>query len=249
MTKIKIFIGYAREDFAEAKRMYDYLKTLEGVEPWLDKMDLLPGADWEEEIHIEISQSRFVMLMLSTNSVNKEGYVQKEAQVVLDRLKYFPPGEIFVIPVRLNHCWPRYRVLRKLNWVDLFVDWEIGCEQIQRLLSLERKKLIEMGQDASSVRSKNTLPVQATQIQKILPQDLLQDLKGYAEWLWEREYLPAKRFSKQIKQVTGFWTKQTKGKWLSKMMQLGALEMVEGEMVWTDLGIAILELLLEGVDS
>ena len=46
---IPVFISYAREDFAKAKRLYEDLKEARII-PWLDKESLLPGQQWKTAI-------------------------------------------------------------------------------------------------------------------------------------------------------------------------------------------------------
>ncbi len=48
-SNIKVFISYAKEDYETALKLYNDLKQV-GVTPWLDKKDLLPGANWENRI-------------------------------------------------------------------------------------------------------------------------------------------------------------------------------------------------------
>lgn len=127
---MQIFISYAREDSNEAIKLYNSLSNVEGLEPWLDKEKLLPGADWELEINNAMENSKYILLLLSSKSVDKEGYVQKEIYNALERLKHFPPGKIFVIPARIDNCVPRHPQLRKLQWVDLYPNWGEGVVKI-----------------------------------------------------------------------------------------------------------------------
>ncbi len=41
--EIKVYISYAHEDYEIAKRLYDDLKDLPNVKPWLDDEDIIPG--------------------------------------------------------------------------------------------------------------------------------------------------------------------------------------------------------------
>ena len=143
MSLLKVFICYAREDMKAAERLYESLKLSPNVSPWLDVYDLLPGVNWEEEISSAIESSRFVILVLSTNSVNKYGYFQAEIREVLKRYSLFPPGEIFLLPVRINKCTPKQKELKKLQWVDLFSNWAEGIEKIEKVILLERDKILE----------------------------------------------------------------------------------------------------------
>ena len=82
MTK-NIFISYAKEDISTAERLYNDLKAYR-IAPWLDAHDLLPGQNWENQIESVISQCSYFLLLLSNNSVSKEGHVQKEIRLALD---------------------------------------------------------------------------------------------------------------------------------------------------------------------
>ena len=54
----RVFISYAREDYATAKRLFDDMARL-AVEPWLDRECMLPGQRWESEIRKAVRESRF----------------------------------------------------------------------------------------------------------------------------------------------------------------------------------------------
>ncbi|MGC1931965.1 MAG: toll/interleukin-1 receptor domain-containing protein, partial [Candidatus Nitrosopolaris sp.] len=98
-----VFLSYAREDSDAAKRLYEDLKN-DGLSPWLDKESLLPGQNWEIEIRKAIKNSRYFIALLSSNSVDKRGFVQKEFKFALEVLDEVPESQIFVIPARLNEC-------------------------------------------------------------------------------------------------------------------------------------------------
>jgi hypothetical protein len=137
---MKVFISYAREDYASAKRLFDYLKRIADTEPWLDQESLLPGMDWKYGVMVALRQSRFVILLLSRCLINKSGYIQHEIKETLERLSAFPPGSIFLIPARLEECMPKDEELLKLNWVDMFPDWDEGIKKIIMSIEYESKK-------------------------------------------------------------------------------------------------------------
>ena len=124
-----VFISYAREDSYAAKRLWKDLKDA-GLNPWLDKESLLPGQQWELEIRKAIKNSAYFLAVLSSNSVDKRGYLQKELKFGLEVLDEVPESQIFVIPARLNECDMPYEKLRKYHYVDLFPDWEEGVRRI-----------------------------------------------------------------------------------------------------------------------
>jgi hypothetical protein len=114
----QIFLCHASEDKEKIIEIHRRL-TDEGLKPWLDKVNLLPGQRWEQEIPKAIKASDFILVFLSKTSVTKRGYVQKEFKLALDVLNEIPEGQIFIIPVRLDDCEVPEQ-FRQLHWCDLF---------------------------------------------------------------------------------------------------------------------------------
>jgi TIR domain len=97
------------------------------LQPWMDKMDLLPGQQWRQEIPKALRASDFVLIFFSQHSVAKQGYVQRESKLALDTLEEMPEGRIHTIPVRLDDC----RIpdqFRDIQWCDLFDEY--GFERL-----------------------------------------------------------------------------------------------------------------------
>jgi hypothetical protein len=129
-----VFISYARANAEQALRLYGDL-TRAGVNVWLDQEELLPGQHWKSAIENAIRDSRYFIALLSSESVNRRGYVQKELVIALDLLDEFPSADIFVIPARLDACSPRHPKLKDLQWVDLYHDWDHGVARILKTIS------------------------------------------------------------------------------------------------------------------
>jgi TIR domain-containing protein/SIR2-like protein len=132
----RIFISYSHEDDQAARRFYLELKQ-RGLEPWLDKESLLPGQVWRDEISKAIKSSRYFIGILSSNSVERRGYVQKELKEALDILEEISYTKIFVIPVRLDDCKVSDRKVNVLHIVDMFPDWRQGFEKVLRAMGVE----------------------------------------------------------------------------------------------------------------
>ena len=123
------FISYAREDGVAAQRAFTDLSAA-GASPWLDVHDHIPGQNWRNVITAAISRNRYFLALLSTNSLEKRGYVQKELKDALAILDEFPSTQIYVIPARLEPCTSADLRLGDLHWVDLFPSWEDGITRI-----------------------------------------------------------------------------------------------------------------------
>ena len=121
----RVFICYAREDMATAKRLYQDLRR-PGIRPWMDTEDLQPGQQWKEIITYELQRSDFVLVLLSSHSLTKRGYIRKELNNALDLVEQCPPDRSFLIPVRLEACEPKEEQLRQIQWCDLFQSYPKG---------------------------------------------------------------------------------------------------------------------------
>lgn len=117
---LKVFLCHASADKPAVQELYHRLEN-DGVDAWLDSEDLIPGQNWRVEIPRAVENSDIVLVCLSENSVNKEGYVQKEITFALDKALEMPEGRIFLIPVRLEDC-DVPRKLSSYQWVDLFTE-------------------------------------------------------------------------------------------------------------------------------
>jgi hypothetical protein len=134
---LKVFISYASDDRDKARKLHAQLSTL-GADPWLDTENLLPGQDWKMEIAKALDETDLVLLCLSKHSVSREGYVQKEMRLALDRALEIPPGEIFLIPARFEDVELPYS-LRGYQAVDLFEDG--GLKKLAMSLNLRAERI------------------------------------------------------------------------------------------------------------
>jgi hypothetical protein len=113
---LKPFLCHGSEDKSTIRRLYLDLRE-DGANPWLDEQNILPGEDWDIEIKKAVKESDAILVCLSSRSVNKEGYLQKEIKFALDVADEKPEGTIFIITVKLDSCELPDR-LKHLEWVD-----------------------------------------------------------------------------------------------------------------------------------
>ena len=135
---LKVFLCHATADKPAVRKLYHYLRS-KGMEPWLDAENLLPGENWEVEIPNALFDSDVILVCLSKNSVNKEGYVQKEITFALDKALEKPEGTIFVIPAKLEECDVPPR-LNRFHWMDLYRE-----DGRKRLMLSLNKRAAQLG--------------------------------------------------------------------------------------------------------
>lgn len=135
---LKVFLCHASADKPAVRKLCRYLRS-KGMDPWLDAEKLLPGENWEVEIPKALFHSDVILVCLSKNSINKEGYVQKEIVFALDKAMEKPDGIIFIVPAKLEECDVPQR-LNRYQWVDLYRD-----DGRKRLMLSLNKRAAQLG--------------------------------------------------------------------------------------------------------
>jgi putative ribosome biogenesis GTPase RsgA len=125
--RLSTFLCHSSGDKEAVRQLYEKLKS-DGIDPWLDEKNLIPGQDWHDEITRAVRTVDVVIVCLSRESINKRGYVQKEIKNALDVADEQPEGTIFIIPLRLEECELPQR-LSHLHYVNLF-----GVDGYKRLM-------------------------------------------------------------------------------------------------------------------
>jgi hypothetical protein len=144
---LKAFISYAREDQERALHYYGLLEK-EGVSPWIDVKHLLPGQNWEAEISRAFGEANIVILLLSPRSISKRGFVQREANDAIERLRYKQPTDIYVIPLLLEACEVPTQIAGRLQYVDLTTDG--AWDQVRAALHVaSEQQSLQLEQGAS----------------------------------------------------------------------------------------------------
>ncbi len=119
--KLRVFLSYAKEDFESVHEIYERLQAEGWIDPWQDKPKLLPGEHWTAAIKKAIDLADAVVIFLSENAINKEGFIHVEMNYAWDRSLHKPLGTIYRIPIRLDECEPEDLYdLDSRQWVDYF---------------------------------------------------------------------------------------------------------------------------------
>lgn len=126
-TSPMVFICYSKEDSKNAQWVNDKLKSA-GFETWID-VDMLGGTEWDPGTQAAISEEvdYFVVLQSKAMLKKKQGYCYKEIRIALERQKEFRPGDIFIIPTRIDDC-NMIKSLKPYDCIDL--HGEGGIEQL-----------------------------------------------------------------------------------------------------------------------
>ena len=150
---LKVFLCHASVDKPKVRDLYRYLKR-RGIQPWLDEEDLVGGQDWQVEIPKALATSDAIIICLTKNSIDKEGYVQNEIKFALDKALGMPEGRIFLIPVKFEECEVPY-TLNRYQWVDLTI--ESGYAKMMKALKFRASQLERSTVDLSKITVEDNL--------------------------------------------------------------------------------------------
>jgi hypothetical protein len=101
--QFQVFLSYSRLDSRIVRGFHRRLLA-RGITVWMDVENILGGEDWRTAIRNAIRGSQLMLIFLSRKVVAREGYLQYEILEALDESRRKPPGQIFLIPVRLDDC-------------------------------------------------------------------------------------------------------------------------------------------------
>jgi hypothetical protein len=147
---MSIFLCHSSNDKPAVRQLYQRLSR-DGFDVWLDEEKLLPGQDWNREIIHAVQNAETVIICLSSGSVTKSGYYQREIKIALDAAQEKPDGVIFNIPARLEEC----KVpdgLSRYQWVDLYKPE--GYTKLIKALRLAEATKDEVSNIASDTNTK-----------------------------------------------------------------------------------------------
>jgi len=134
--KLRVFLCHSSQDKPVVRELYQRLSAEGWIDPWLDEEKLLPGRNFDMEIEKAVENTDAVIVCLSTNSVTKNGYIQKELRKILDVADQMSEETVFVIPMRFDECQIP-RKLQSLHYVDYFPS-ERKEASLQKLLQTLR---------------------------------------------------------------------------------------------------------------
>ena len=154
---LRVFLCHSSNDKPAVRELYQKLRAELWIQPWLDEEELYPGQDWNMEIEKAVEAADAIIVCLTKNSINKEGYIQRELRIVLDYADYKPEGTIYILPVRLEDCEPPRR-LRAWQYADYFEG------QRERAIS---RMLVSLKRRADSLDLKSEVPLSHDKVEAV----------------------------------------------------------------------------------
>ncbi len=146
---MKVFLSYAKEDKDFILECYEELKR-KNFDPWMDEHDLLPGQAWDECLKTNMKDTDVVLIFMSSDSVSKIGYVQREWKYFIDKRKDFPENFIYLIPVQLDTCTVPQLISSEIQFINIHRDlkskeWSKVLRSLE--LAAEQRNINQINKD------------------------------------------------------------------------------------------------------
>ena len=148
---MKVFLSYAKEDKDFILECYEELKR-KNFEPWMDEHDLLPGQAWDNCLKANMKDTDVVLIFMSSRSVSKIGYVQKEWNYFIDKRREFPENFIYLIPIQLDQCSVPSLISSEIQFIN--IDRNLNSKAWNKVLrsielASEQRNIIRINEDTS----------------------------------------------------------------------------------------------------
>ncbi len=118
------FISYSHHDSGAATRLADELEQ-EGFVVWLDKQEVLVGHNVVEKVDLGMSDSRFMILLLSNSSIQSEWVKREWTASYVNEIE---SKDVVILPALVEPC-DIPAVLKGKKYADLG-DWDAGLQEI-----------------------------------------------------------------------------------------------------------------------
>jgi len=158
---IKLFFSYAHKDEILRNELVNHLRILtrEGVIASWDDRTILPGDEWDHQIHAQLRAADIVLLLISVDFIASDYCNDVEVRIALQR---HAEGDVCVIPIILRAVdWTRapFSKLQALptngkpvtSYADrdeAFLDVAQGIRKVAETLRAQRKQKWEEKQNA-----------------------------------------------------------------------------------------------------
>src|SRR5580658_9428567 len=152
-----VFLSYASEDAAPAKRICNALRAA-GIEVWFDQSELRGGDAWDQKIRRELHDCTLFIPVISANTAARhEGYFRLEWDLADQRTHMIARNRAFIVPVCVD-ATPETSAdtpesFQRVQWTRLPAGETppVFVERVERLLSGEPWKTIHRGAVSGAV--------------------------------------------------------------------------------------------------
>ena len=180
-----IFLSYARDDAAAARRIAEALRA-SGLEVWFDENELRGGDAWDQKIRTQIKEcALFIPIISATTQERGEGYFRLEWKLAAERTHHMHEGMSFLVPLVVDDTAENRAAVpsefMKVQWTRLpgALPSPQFVEQLKRLLEAPHKPVADVGRGRRTPPGLRTIPEPAG-----FGDPALQKNRSLPGWTW-----------------------------------------------------------------
>lgn len=125
METQQYFFSYSRKDADFVIKLAGDLKKA-GINVWVDQLDILPGARWDDSIEKGLRNAGGMLVVLSETSIQSEN--------VMDEVSYALEKGKRVVPLLIHNCDVPFRLAR-LQYIDFTKDYTSALQYLVQTLN------------------------------------------------------------------------------------------------------------------
>lgn len=155
-----IFLSYARDDAAAARRLAEALRS-SGLEVWFDENELRGGDSWDAKIRKQIDECALFIAIISRHTDTRtKGYFRLEWKLAVDQTHLLAEGVPFIAPVVIDDTRESGASVPaeflRVQWTRLpgALPTPQFVEQVKRLLAAPQKSAPEPGRPRPEERGR-----------------------------------------------------------------------------------------------
>jgi hypothetical protein len=144
------FFSYSRKDSDFVIKLAGDLKKA-GIDVWVDQLDILPGARWDDSIEKGLHNASGMLVVLSETSIQSEN--------VMDEVSYALEKGKRVVPLLIHNCDVPFRLAR-LQYIDFTKDYNTASQHLVQTLNAPQASLpvSEPARQSSNVNTQGAQP-------------------------------------------------------------------------------------------
>src|SRR5205823_2353190 len=96
-SKYQVFLSHNWDDKPAVEELAHRLRQREGIEPWLDKWHLIPGASWQPAIEQALADCTVCAVLIGPSGIGS--WQHEEMRAAIDRRVKEHLNDYRVIPV------------------------------------------------------------------------------------------------------------------------------------------------------
>lgn len=178
-----VFVSHSHKDKEVADKLVRDLRQ-EGISVWYDDDDLLVGHDIVDEVYDGIRNSRFLAVVLTTNSVQSKWVRQEINRAKVDELER---SRVILLPLLFEDC-PVPDPLVTKKYADFRTDYLRGFRQ---LLTRIQKRTFPRGMADRKMDLEDLLRAQEEAIRELLGRILHLDQIDDRKFVFTRDFSDA----------------------------------------------------------